>query len=283
MRSSRCVRSLVFSAFCVLLAASMASADDRGEGPLNPAPPKGVTPEQIIQKFAAREKEFETARDDYTYRQSVKVDEMDGDTVDGEYQETFDVLFDDQGKKVENVVYAPASSLRRITMSTEDYQIIRNLLPFVLTTEEIPDYDIKYAGQQKEDELNTYVFDVDPKKLDPKRQRFQGRIWVDDHDFQIVKTYGKPVPEIHKGQENLFPKFTTYREQIDGQYWFPTYTMADDVLQFKSGDVHIHEIVRYTNYKRFRSTHKIIFDGQEVPPANQPKPQGQQQPQSPQQ
>lgn len=271
---------LLFSLLLVLSAlifARPAAADERGEGELVNKPPANGTPEQIIQKFAAREKEFETARDDYTYRQSVKVDTLDGDTVDGEYQEVVDVLFDDQGKRVENVVYAPQDTLRRITMTQEDYQDIRSLLPFVLTTEELPDYNITYLGQQKEDELNTYVFDINPKQIDRKKRRFQGRIWVDDHDFQIVKTFGKAVPDRYKSGngENVFPKFTTYREQVDGQYWFPTYTIADDTLHFEGDkhsigqDVQIREVVRYTNYKRFRSSHKIIFQGQEVPPGEQ--------------
>jgi hypothetical protein len=273
------------TAFVLLLISfflvSTGFADERGEGPLNPAQPVGVTPQQIIQKFAAREKEFETARDDYTYRQSVKVETLDGDTVDGMYQEVVDVLFDDQGRRMEQVVYAPQSTLERISMTTEDYQDIRNLMPFVLTTEELPEYNITYLGQQKEDELNTYVFDVNPKQIDRKKRRFQGRIWVDDHDFQIVKTYGKAVPDRYKtgAGENVFPKFTTYREQVDGQYWFPTYTIADDELHFEGDkhtlgqDVHIREVVKYTNYKRFRSTHRIIYQGQEVPEAQPKQPQ----------
>ena len=244
-------------------------AQDRGEGPLDPASPKGVTAQEIIQKFAAREKEFEIARDNYTYRQSVKVQTLDGDTPDGEYQEVVDVLFDDKGRRVEQVVFAPQSSLQKVTMTQEDFQDIRRLMPFVLTTDEIPEYNITYAGQQREDELNTYVFDIQPKQIERKKRRFQGRVWVDDHDFQIVKTYGKAVPDAFEtsGGENVFPKFTTYREQIDGKYWFPTYTLADDMLHFKNArDVHIREIVKYNNYKRFEAKSRIIYEGQELPP-----------------
>jgi hypothetical protein len=247
----------------------------QGEGPLRNEQPKGITVPEIIQRFAAKEKEFKEARDDYTYRQSVKVQTLDGDTVDGEYQEVVDVVFDDQGKRVENVIFAPESTLQRIQMTEEDYQDIRNLMPFVLTTDEIPEYNITYLGQQQEDELNTYVFDINPKVIERKKRRFQGRIWVDDHDFQIVKTDGKAVPDFQAANgENVFPRFVTYREQIDGKYWFPTYTKADDELHFKNApDVHIREIVRYTNYKRYGAQHKIIYQGQEIPSGT-----GQQQP-----
>jgi hypothetical protein len=236
------------------------------EGPLDKAPPKGITPEEIIQRFAAKEAEFKQARDQYTYRQDVTVQTLDGNTVDGEYHEVFDVVFDDSGKRLENVVFAPQSTLQRIGMSSEDLDDIRHRLPFVLTTEEIPDYDILYVGQQQEDELHTYVFDIAPKKIEGKRRYFQGRIWVDDHDFQIVKTHGKTVPDIRKkNNENLFPAFTTWREQIDGRYWFPTYTRADDTLHFSNSDVRIREIVKYENYKRFGSRVTITYDGKELP------------------
>ena len=168
-------------------------------------------------------------------------------------------------------------------MSPEDIDDIRHRLPFVLTSDEIPEYQILYVGQQQEDELHCYVFDIAPKEIVGKKRYFQGRIWVDDRDFQIVKTYGKTVPDIRKkkGQENLFPKFTTWREQIDGKYWFPTYTKADDTLHFSSGDVRIREIVKYSDYKRFGSNVKITYEGQEVQKAPGDKGQTQPPPEKP--
>jgi len=237
------------------------------EGPLDTAQPKGVTSDEIIQRFAAKEKEFKVALDQYGYRQTVKVQTIDGDTPDGEYQQVFDVSFDDQGKKVKNVVFAPQSTLQRILMTEQDIDDIENRLPFVLTSDEINQYSILYVGQQQEDDLHCYVFDIAPKQIEGKKRYFQGRIWVDDKDFQIVKTYGKTVPDIKKKKdnENLFPKFTTYREQVvDGPYWFPVYTRADDTLHFSNGDVKIREIVKYTNYKKFGSNVKITYDGKEV-------------------
>src|SRR5581483_3306909 len=237
----------------------------QGEGALNTAQPQGITAEEIIKRFAAKEKQFKETWENYTYRQTVKVQTVDGDTVDGEYQQVFDVTFDSRGHKVQHVVFAPQSTLQRIGMTSEDLDDIENKLPFVLTSDEIPEYDILYVGQQQEDELHTYVFDIAPKQIQKGKRYFQGRIWVDDHDFQIVKTRGKNVPDIVKGSnENLFPPFTTWREQVDGKYWFPTYTKIDAFLHFKTGDVHIVQIVKYENYKRFGSSIKITYDGQEV-------------------
>ena len=122
--------------------------------------------------------------------------------------------------------------------------------------------------------MHCYVFDIAPKQIVGKKRYFQGRVWVDDQDFQIVKTYGKAVPEIRdtkkKGkEEHLYPKFTTWREQIDGKYWFPTYTRADDTLTFNTGDVHIREIVKYEDYKRFGSNVRILYQGKEIPKGDQ--------------
>jgi hypothetical protein len=266
----------------LLLAATLIFGTVAGfadEGPLDTAQPKGVTPEEIIQRFAAKEKEFKEARDQYTYRQDVQVKTPDDN---GEYHEVFDVTFDDQGKKLKNVVFAPQSTLERIIMTQEDIDDIENRLPFVLTSDEINEYSILYVGQQQEDELHCYVFDIAPKQIEGKKRYFQGRIWVDDHDFQIVKTYGKAVPESRKkkDKENLFPKFTTWREQIDNTYWFPTYTRADDTLNFSTGGVHVVEIVRYQNYKKFGAKSKILYEGKDV--EKNPQPDSQQKPQAPQ-
>jgi hypothetical protein len=277
MRRFAVVLLVLVGAFGLLTRTALAD-----EGPLDPAPPKGITAEEIIKRFAAKETEFQLARDQYTYRQDVTVKTPEDD---GEYHEIFDVLFNDQGKRLENVVYAPQSSLVRLQMSPEDLDDIRHRLPFVLTADEVPEYQILYVGQQQEDELHCYVFDIAPKEIVGKKRYFQGRIWVDDRDFQIVKTYGKTVPDIRKkkGQENLFPKFTTWREQIDGKYWFPTYTKAEDTLHFSSGDIQIREIVKYSDYKRFGSNVKITYEGQEVQKAPAGKDKAQPPPDKPQQ
>src|SRR5580698_8820828 len=273
MNRIRIARLVTVFVVCGLALTAAAWAD---EGPLENTQPKGITVDEITQRFAAKEKEFKTARDQYTYRQSVKVQVLDGSTVSGEYQQVFDVIFDDQGKRIENVVFAPQSTLEsaNLSMDSGDFEDIRQRLPFVLTSDELPEYSILYVGQQQEDELHCYVFDIAPKQIVGKKRYFQGRIWVDDHDFQIVKTYGKTVPDINAGNkkkardEHLYPKFTTWREQVDDKYWFPTFTRADDMLHFVTGDIHIREIVKYENYKRFGSQWRITYAGKEVPKAD---------------
>ena len=221
--------------------------------------PPALPVDQIIQKFAARELEFKKERDNYTYTQTFVIQTIDADGMaDGEYQMRSDILFTPDGKRYEKVVYAPASTLQRISLSQQDLDDLEHVQPFVLTTDELPKYDIKYVGRETIDQLNTYVFDVGPKKLEKNQRYFQGRVWVDDTDLEIVKSDGKAVPDIKKkGQENVFPRFETFRENIEGHYWFPTYTRADDMLNFSTGAVHIRMTVRYANYKRFGVTIKI--------------------------
>jgi hypothetical protein len=261
----------------ILLTPALAFAQemcDEGNGSLNPAQPQGITTQQIIDKFAAREAVFKQARNNYTFTQDITVQEFEGASVSGEFRLVQDVTYDDKGDRVENVKFAPQSSLRQVSLSREDYEDFRNKLPFVMTTEEIPRYNLLYSGQQHVDEIDTYVFEVAPKTMEKGQRYFQGRIWVDAKDMQIVKTCGKTVPEVHAEsskkkknvQENLTPKFVTYREQIDGQYWFPTYTRADDILHFRTGDVHIREIIKYTNYQRFGVTTRITFKGTDEAP-----------------
>jgi hypothetical protein len=265
-----------------------AAQNAAGFGPLDPTPPTGFTPEEIITKFAARESEFAKARDQYTFRQSVKVNTINEDTgkPDGEYLQTTDIVFSDGGARTEHVVFAPANTLTRVMMSEADFDDIAHRLPFVLTTQDLPQYDVTYLGRQKVDELDTYVFEAGPKRIEKNHRYFKGKVWVDQKDLQIVLINGKSVPDdLRRGHEDLSPPYTTYYEEVDGNYWFPTYTHADGILHFAaqqgalSQDVRIRYTVKYTDYKRFRAKSRIIYDGQTLsasapgaPQPSTPKP-----------
>jgi hypothetical protein len=218
--------------------------------------------QHIIQEFAAKEKIFREARNNYTYHQINKVEELGAENeIVGTYEQEWDILYDDSGKREEKVTYAPLNTLKGLIVTKEDIEGFRNIQPFVLTSDELPEYDIKYLGHVKVDQITAYVFSIRPKEIEKNRQYFQGIVWVDDQDLQIVKSEGKQVPEakVKHGQENLFPRFTTWREQVDGKFWFPTYTMADDTLYFSNGPpVHMKEVVRYTDYKQFKSGVRIL-------------------------
>ena len=243
--------------------AKKSSASNAAPPPLPTKALKDPSPaeiQRIIQEFAAKETQFKLARDNYTYHQINKVEELGpNDEVVGTYRQDWDILFDDSGKRIEQVTYAPLPTLKGLMVTEQDIDAMRNIQPFVLTINELPEYEIKYLGHVPVDYLTCYVFSIRPKEIKKGRLYFKGIVWVDDQDLQIVKTEGKSVPEMRtKHGENLFPRFTTYRQQIDGKYWFPTFTMADDTLYFPGNPVHIKEVIRYTNYKQFKSKVRIL-------------------------
>jgi hypothetical protein len=228
--------------------------------------------QEIIQKFAAKETEFAQARENYTYRQSARIQTLDDSgRPTGKWETVSDIIFSPEGKRTEHVVYAPVNTLESITLTPEDMQDLVSVQPFVLTTDELPNYLIRYLGKQQVDEIGCFVFAVKPKKLEQGKRYFQGEIWVDDRDLQIVKSYGRGVGVIKKNSDNQFPKFETYREQIDGKYWFPTYTIANDTLHFQTGDQRIKQTVKYEDYKQFKSSVKITFGDEAEPKKDEKK------------
>ena len=229
---------------------------------------------EMIKRMGERESEFAAARDQYTFRQDVKVQTIsdENNRPDGEYHAVTDVSFDKASRREEHVVFAPQNTLERVMLTESDFRDIEHRIPFVLTTPELPDYNITYLGRQRVDELDTYVLDVAPKQLVKGERYFQGKVWIDQKDLEIVLVNGMNVPQITKrGHEDLSPPFTTYFEQIDGKYWFPTYTKAEGTLHFAaadgqlSQDVHMRNIIHYQDYKRFRSNVTIRYNGEEIP------------------
>ena len=190
------VRVVLISALLLMPAALAGQTNcDEGAGPLNPAQPQGLTPQEIIEKFAAHEDIFHQARNNYLYTQDITVQELDGNTVSGEFRLVQDITYDDKGDRIENVTFAPQNTLRQLSLSREDYEDFRYKMAFVMTTSDLPQYNLLYVGQQHQDEIDTYVFDVAPKTIEKGQRYFQGRIWVDNHDLQIVKSCGKTVPD----------------------------------------------------------------------------------------
>jgi YD repeat-containing protein len=243
--------TFVIFGFAAFAAAQTDCAD--GNGVLDTAQPKDITPQQIIDKLGAQEAKVKEARSHYTYTQDAMVQTLNGTSVDGQFHEVTAVSYDEKGKRVEKVTYAEQSTLRGVQLSAEDMDDIRFFMPLVLTGEDLPQYSLTYAGQQHVDDLDTYVFHVVPKKEEKNKRYFEGRIWVDNRDFQIVKLCGKSVAEAVHTKKNqaqeIRPTFVGYRIYMNG-LWFPAYARVDDTLHFKAESVHIREIVKFKDYKR---------------------------------
>ena len=230
--------------------------------------------DRIIRAFTAKETEFRQALNQYSFKREAVIQTIGlGGQISGEYNRVSQFVFDDQGNRFEKIIRFPMPTLEGLNVTQEDLDDLGGIQPFALETAKIGQYNLTYVGKETIDELTTHVLDVAPKVVpDPKKSKerfFQGRIWVDDRDLQIVKARGKGIPE---SKDNRFPTFETYREQIDGRYWFPTYTFADEQLVFDKGHtVHFRMRVRYTDFERFRGKLRVIEE--EDPPIEQAPPQ----------
>jgi TonB family protein len=248
---------LVLSAFSV-----MAQAPENGSMPQ-------AQVDHIIQSFTTKEAEFRRALNSYSFTRDALMQKIGmGGQVTGEYHRVSTFTFDDQGNRYEKISFFPMSSMPEVT--NEDIDDLGGVEPFALDPAKVGKYNIRYAGKEKIDELNLYIFDVSPKVMpDPKKSKerlFSGRIWVDDQDLQIVKTKGKGVPET---KNNKFPTVETYREHIDGRYWFPTYSYADEELIFDNGgSIHVRMKVRYTDFTPTRATLKVTEIGENETPGS---------------
>jgi hypothetical protein len=225
-----------------------------GNGVLDMTPPKNMTTEELIGKFAAEETKVKEARGHYTYIQDVLVQTLnDKSAEDGRFHEIATVSYDEKGRRAEKVTYAEQPTLRGVQLTAEDMDDVRVFMPWMLTTEDVPQYKLTYAGQQHVDDLDTYVFHVEPKKEEKGKRYFQGRVWVDNRDFQIVKLCGKSVPDIVRPKKHqpmdIRPTFVGYRQVVDGM-WLPAYARVDDTLHFGVQAIHLREVVKFTGYKR---------------------------------
>jgi hypothetical protein len=230
-----------------------------------------IPPEEIIKKFSAKETEFYEAWMQYTYHQiaDLRLLSYDGRPTK-EYQTTIsDIVFKDDGTR-EVQVMRRAGGMHSLIYTEADEEVINNLQPFALTEKELPLYNLTYQGKEKVDELNCYVFSVTPKNINPKSKKlfFEGKIWVDDQDLQVVRTVGKPVPQKEKEK---FPEFETIRQMVDKQYWFPVWTHADSTLHFGGDTARLEETITYEDYKRFASKTSIQFEPVEEKPAGEKK------------
>ena len=230
------------------------------------APPPG-----LLREVAARGTEFERELGGYLYRQKFQFFELDKHGAPGgHYGDVRDILFDDTGERTESFVGRPVSNLKRIRLTEEDFRDIREVQPFVLTEDNLWIYETKYKGEETVEEEPCYVFRIQPRQVLEGQRLLDGLVWISIKHHQAVKVAGKPLPQIYKGDtENLFPNFSTVYAPVDGKYWFPVRTLADDFLPFSNGAQHVRYTIEYLNYKRFGAESSIQF---EAGPAGQSGP-----------
>ena len=229
--------------------------------------------DKIIAKFTQNERLFRQALNVYAFNRNATISTIGmGGQITGTYRRDSFLTFDSNGARVEKILFAPISTLTEIFVTQADIENLGGLDPFAIEPAHIDKYKFTFLGKEKIDELDLYVFDVAPKVM-PKAEKnglqlFAGRIWVDDQDLLIVKSKGKAVPE---WKDERFATIETWRENVDGKYWFPSFSSSDDELVFRNGQVVKMKIrVKYSNYVLGRTDVRVIDE--EETPAPSPTP-----------
>jgi hypothetical protein len=246
------VRSIALILASVLLQASAPAQEPQSqEGP----------PLNIVKLVAHRETETQTERNEYTYRQTVTLDELDDHgAVRGNYREVRDIIFSPEHERTEKLIGNPLNALKNLIMTPEDFEDVRNIQPLVLTETSLFSYEARFKGEETVDSVDCWVLQVRPRQILQGQRLFDGMLWVDKKEYNIVRLEGQAVPQIRTMKtENLFPRFTTVRKPLDGKHWFPVYTFADDTLHFRNGPQRERLRISYSEYKRFGAESTLII------------------------
>jgi hypothetical protein len=239
----------VWPIFCSLLALGLSAAGLLAQD----SPSASAPPANLAKLVAHRESETETERNEYMYRQTVEIDELDSRGLAvGAYREVRDIIFSPEHERTEEMIGRPRTTLSRLVLTEEDFRDIREIQPLVLTDDRSFMYETRFRGDENMDGIDCWVLQVRPRQILAGQRLFDGLIWVDKKEYNIVRLEGQAVPQIQTTKsENLFPRFVTIRKPLDGKHWFPASTYADDVLQFRTGPQRIRLRIEYSNYKRF--------------------------------
>jgi hypothetical protein len=219
-------------------------------------------PPNLTRLIAARETETEQAQSNYTYRQTVTIDELSANGLTlGTYREIRDIIFSPEKERSEQMVGTPFSTLTHLQMTPEDFRDIRDVQPFLLTKDQAFLYETQFRGEETMDGVDCFVVQIRPRQILDGQRLFDGMLWVSKKDYSVIRSEGHAVPEIRTLKtENLFPHFTTLRQKMEGDFWFPITTYGDDTLYFRGGAQRVRLTIRYSEYHRFGADSKITFD-----------------------
>jgi hypothetical protein len=243
-------------------------AQDAPQGPIAPPPEHHVTrignqpepeappslPEaEIIKRFSQKEEEYLLSRTRYTYRKTIRIQEFGADGQPaGEFVLVTQPARDVDGKLFEKVVERPRSTLQHIYLRSEDLEGLQRTPAYPLTATQLGKYDLKYVGKERVDEIDCYIFQAKPRAVERTKAYFDGIVWVDAKYLEVVKTYGKWVTDqgdVHTVAELPFSLFETYRENVDGKFWFPSYSRSDDTLNLKGLEIPVRIVIKWTDFK----------------------------------
>jgi hypothetical protein len=267
-RATHALAVFALALFTIAVGVIPVNAQD-AQGPLTPAPseehdvrrlgtepeaaaPPSLPPEEIIRRFAQKEDEFVAARPNYGSRKTIRIDEFgeDGKPA-GQFLLVTETTRAANGQVISKVVQKPQSTLHYFNLETEDVKELDRIPAFPMTSSQLVKYDLKYIGEEQVDEVDCYIFKVKPKVLDRAHAYLDGLVWVDTKYLEVVKTYGRWVNELGEVRSATLPftLFETYRENVDGKYWFPNYERSDDTVHLKDVTVPVRLVIKWTEFK----------------------------------
>jgi hypothetical protein len=281
-------RVLYFQVFALLTlgiaAAARAQNPQSDQGPMAPPPkfevkritaephpgPPPIPESEMLQRMAANEDVMKKEYSTYDFTQTVRIEELDNPA--GKFTVTGEVFTKQDGERFFRVVKQPESDLKQTHFTLADVRTIASFPVFNLTSDELQHYNFKYAGQEKLDEINTYIFQVKPKLLSRTRWYFEGVVWLEDRDYAIVKSYGRFISEIvGNGTKLPFTYFETFRGNFQEKYWLPTYTRSDEEIPLGEGNqLRLHLVIRDTNFQK--SAEPAAAPAAATPPGVKPSP-----------
>lgn len=219
-----------------------------------PTPEPSLPLEEIVRHFAQKEKEYAAAHALYRYQLSIKVQELnEDDSIVGEFEQTLEVDFDPSGRRRGRLVGNPRIDLVHLGIKRVELEDLEFVPLFVVSPEEVQDYNITYVTREQVDEVPAFLFRLEPREVvRPPDRRFEGIVWVDAQKLDVVRALGRTLP-LRSGApfDDYFKRLEIYREPVD-DYLFPTYIRADDVLSVRGRTVRARLILRFSDHQRVR-------------------------------
>jgi hypothetical protein len=264
------LRNGAFFLIWIFFSGATLRAQEAAQGPMTPPPPaehhvsrigNEAEPEappslpesEIIKRFSQKEDAYLLARTHYTYTKTIRIQEFgpEGKPA-GEFILVTQPVRDVEGKLFEKVIERPHSTLQHIYLRSEDLEGLQRTPAYPLTTTQLAKYDLKYLGKEQVDEIDCYIFQAKPKVVERTKGYFDGVVWVDAKYLEVVKTYGKWVTDqgdMRAVADLPFTLFETYRENVDGKFWFPNYSRSDDTLNLKGLEIPVRVVIKWSDFK----------------------------------
>jgi hypothetical protein len=241
-----------------------------GNEPVPEAPPS-LPEAEIIRRFSQKEDEYLVTRTHFTYKKTIRIQEFGPDgQPSGEYVLVTEPARDADGKLYEKVVERPHSTMQHFFFRSEDLEGLQRIPAFPLTTAQLAHYNLKYLGKELVDEVDCYIFQVKPKTVERQKAYFDGIVWVDAKYLEVVKTYGQWMTDlgpVHSIADLPFSLFETYRENVEGKYWFPNYSRSDDTADVKGQQIPVRIVIKWTGFKPIPAATPAATPAAQIVPA----------------